>query len=163
MGEKVVEFDSRRVKERPSARREAWLATTSRAEAQHATLDPVVGAAVGGTPTQLLRVQIVELAKEAAALRWDREHSTDSRERQRLASRRIRALSAVALAVVELNKLEGGEPSPRVVGSVLEDLQALVEAAVVELFDAGTAQRMLTTLRARLGPVLAEIATSGGA
>ena len=157
MGEKVIEIDSRRVKERPSTRRQAWLVATSRAEVQHAALDAVVAASAGGTPAALLRVQVVELAKEAAALRWDREHSTDSRERQRLASRRIRALSAVADAVIELSKLEGGEPSLAVMTRVLDDLQELVEGAVVELFDATAAERMLAALRRRLGPAIDKV------
>jgi len=84
-------------------------------------------------------------------------HSTDARERQRLSSRRIRALGAIAAGTIELNKLEGGEPSPRVMAKVLDDLQGVVEGAACELFDSPAAGRFVETLRCRLGPALAEV------
>lgn len=153
----IVDLDVRRLRERPSRRRLAWLDTVRAAEHEHAVHDDIVRAAASATTVELLRVQVAELARECAALRWDREHAADARERQRLASRRIRALRSLASAVLELHGLEGGEASPRVIAKVLDDLQDLVEGAVVELFDAHTAARCIGALRARLGPALDQV------
>jgi len=155
--ENIIDIDSRKVRERTSERKLARLNAMRHAEAEHAVHDDVVHAAVHATTAELLRVQVVELSREAAALRWERERSSDARERQRLSSRRIRALRTVAMAVVELNKLEDGEPSPRVVARVLDDLQGLVEGCVAELFDAETAERCIGDLRARLGSVFDQV------
>jgi hypothetical protein len=160
MGTNVIDLDSggRRVKERPSNRRQRLLEAFQAGEAEHAACDGVVAAAAAaGHGIELLRVQLVELAREAAALRWDREHASDARERQRLSSRRVRALQAVAAAVIEIHRLEGGGPSPSVLARVLGDLQGVVEGCASELFDHETGERLLTAMRVRLGPMLAEV------
>lgn len=156
MTNKVIEIDSRKVRDRPRVRGQERLHAFRVAEAEHAADDAVLRAAASAPTVELLRLQVAELARECAALRWDREHAADARERQRLASRRIRALRSLASAVVELHRIEGGAPSPRIIEKLLADLQNVVEDSVVELFDAGTAERMLTAVRGRLGPAFAE-------
>ena len=157
MEHNVVEIDSRRIREKPSTRKEARLSAMRDAEVEHAAHDAVVRGAAEAKTAELLSLQLVELCREAAALKWDRMHATDARERQRLSTRRIRALRTIAAATVEVHRLENGEPSPAVVAKVLADLQQLVEGCMVELFPGDTAERCIGALRARLGPALADI------
>lgn len=162
MSDNVIELDARKVRERPSPTKEARLVAMRAAEATHGADDAVFQAAAGATTVELLRLQVVELAREAAALRWAREHSSDARDRQRLSSRRIRALRTVATAVIELHRLEGGEPSPAVLLRVLDDLQGVVETCAGEVFEPATVERFVCSLRDRLGPAVAQVVSRAG-
>lgn len=150
MGDNVIDI-GRRVRQRPGPQRQARLQALRAAEAEHEANDGVVRAAVDATSAELLQLQLVELAREAAILKFDRMQATDARERQRICSRRVRALKAVATAAVELHRLDAGASSPGVMRRVLDLLLVDVLGAAAEVLDGKSADRFAAAARKRLG------------
>lgn len=149
MSDNVV--DLRRVRSRPTSRRQQRLDLLRAAEIEHEAADPVLRAASGATTPELLRAQCIELAREAAALRFERlRAATGARETGRLISRRIRGLRSLARAVVELHELEAGAPSEAVTRRALGLLQRDIEDVVAELFKREDAERLIGGIRRRV-------------
>jgi hypothetical protein len=149
MGDNILDLDSRRVQRTPSARTRARLTALRLAEAEYEARDGVVQAATGTSTSDLLRQQIVELARETAALRFDRLTATDARARERLSSRRIRALKSLADALLQRHQYDAGAPSPVAIRRITDCLRNEVETAITELFP-GQAEDVIQRLRGRL-------------
>lgn len=125
----------------------------------HEANDSVVQAASGASPVEVLHAQCVELAVEAAALRFDRiRASRGTKDVGRLISRRIRALRSVADAIVQLHALSVGTPSPTAIRQVLQLLTDDVLAASREVLDAPTADRLAEAVHRRVAPLIDELA-----
>lgn len=149
MGENVIDIDTRRVQRPPSLRKQARLEALRSAEAKFEDEDGVVQAAAGVSTGDLLHIQVVELAREVAGLKFDRLHATDPRSKERLSSRRIRALTALAMAVTEAHRHAAGAPSPALVGRLIGCLRNEVEEAIIDLFPAQAAA-VINALGAKL-------------
>jgi hypothetical protein len=146
---KIVDIQTRRIRRSPSPHQQARLHVRREAEAKHEDHDHVVAAATSATTAEVLRVQVAELARETANLKFDRIHAQDSRERQRICSRRVKALGALASATIELHNIEAGAPSPGVVRRVLEVLLADVMTTASEVLDPDSADRFAAAVRRR--------------
>lgn len=156
MHDNVIDF--RRIHRRPTSLRQARLEALRAAEAAHEAADPIVRASSGASPIEVLHAQLVELAVEAAALRFDRLHaSSGAKDRGRLISRRVRALRCVADAAIELHHLGDGASSPAATRRVLELLTDDILAASREVLDGATAQHLETAVRQRVEPMLDEL------
>lgn len=113
--------------------------------------DPVVRASTGGSSLEALYEARNSMAQEAASLLWERLHAVPaSREAARTSSRRIAALSEIAVLTLAIHRANPGQPSPERLGRVMTALRAEVEEAACKLFDAATAQRFLDELARRL-------------
>ena len=103
------------------------------------------------SPLEVLQVLLVELSREAAALLFDRLHlPPHSREVGRLASRRVRALRAVAATRLEMAQIEGDDPPPRVVRRIVELLVVDVLTAAREVLPSEAADRLTVAFHRRL-------------
>ena len=146
MGDNVIDLNGR-VRQRPGPQRQTRLRMFQAAEAEHEANDPTVRAAASATTAELLHLQLVEVACETERLKFDRLHATDARERQRLCSRRIKALRSVATAALELHRLDAGASSPSVTRRALERLLTDVLGAATEVLDTSTADRFAAAVR----------------
>lgn len=101
---------------------------------------------------------VLEAARECAALAWQRrEAEKRGRDIQRIASRRIGALMALATLIRLLHIARNGEPSAeqmrRVVGLLLEE----VENAAYEVLPSATADTFVARLRESLAYIPPEL------
>lgn len=149
VSDNVVDIDARRVQRPPSARGLARREALRAAEAAYQEADPVVRAARHASHGELLHVQVVELAREAASLKFDRLQTTDPRTRQRITSRRIRALRALADAVIQRHRHEAGAPSDAAVQRVLQLLMSDVLAVGPQIFSSDVAAKLQVALQER--------------
>jgi len=146
-----LDVDNRQVKPRPCARSLARRLAFQRAEEEHADQDPIVRAASGASTAELLRLDLVELAKEAAALKFERINAPPgSREQARLITRRVRALRACARTAIQIHRVEAGLPSPKVIRRITALLCLDIESAALEVLPAEQALAMIGRFRLRV-------------
>jgi len=146
-----LDVDNRQVKPRPCARSLARRLAFQSAEEEHADQDPIVRAASGASTAELLRLDLFELAKEAAALKFERINAPPgSREQARLITRRVRALRACARTAIQLHKVESGTPSAAVTRRITDLLRHDIEAAAVDVLPAEQARDLIERFRSRV-------------
>jgi len=150
MGDDAIDLDARRVHRQPSARHRQKREARQLASAAHEATDAIVQAARTASTVELLHLQRLEVAREAASLRFDRMFGSTSADTGRLISRRVRALRAVADATLQIHELEAGSPSPVVVRRIVALLTDDVVAAGRAVFDSATADRLEVAVRRRV-------------
>lgn len=108
-------------------------------------------AASGASTAELLRLDLFELAKEAAALKFERINAPPgSREQARLITRRVRALRACARTAIQIHRVEAGLPSPKVIRRITALLCLDIESAALELLPAREAEAMIKRFHTRV-------------
>jgi len=139
---------------RNAARREAL--------SRHEHHDPVVLAAHVGDPIESLYVLREQMAREAAALLFDRLYVCPrGRDSERLSSRRIRALADVANLTAQIARADPGAPSDAIVRRVVELLLVEVASAAADVLPEGSAAKLGEALRRRLDSGALDRAISG--
>jgi hypothetical protein len=119
----------RRVERKPDADGRAYADATRRALQAHVEGDPLVAAASSGARgAEVLRAALVATAAETASLAWELHQRPLAPLSERVRSRRLDALGAVA-RLVQIASEEQGAPPP----GILEKLRHLFLSEIQEL------------------------------